>query len=469
MIARTTKPHWKEGPLLLSRQRCKRHSMIAEAINMPLEKVRVLQRGLYLAAKANPRRKFGVLYDKVYRWDVLESAYAQVRANKGAPGIDQISFDVIEGEIGIGSFLGAIQDKLKGKRYKPQPVRRVYIPKANGSQRPLGIPIIADRVVQAAVKIVMEPIFEAIFKDFSYGFRPRKNAHQALQEVYKWLNFKCHLVVDADLKSYFDTIPHDKLLLSVRTRITDRSLVKLIEMWLKAGVMEELQVRKETTGTPQGGVISPLLANLYLHWLDLTWENKGFGMKSQDAHLVRYADDFVILCRRRPEYILEEAKRVLDRLGLELNEQKTRIVDIKKEPFDFLGHRFVVQPSKRSGKLKTYYYPAPKAMKSVKKKIREVVRKGQHWDLPRLLKEKVNPILRGWGNYFKTGNSRKHFLSIAGYTTWTLCIMLRKKHKKRSKGWRDHPPSWFYDYQGLFKLYELVAVGNEAKRYGRLV
>jgi group II intron reverse transcriptase/maturase len=318
------------------------------------------------------------------------------------------------------------------------------------------------------VKIVIEPLFEANFKDFSYGFRPRKSAQQALGDVRKWLNYKCHWVVDADLKSYFDTIPHDKLLLSVRSRVIDRSVVKLIAMWLHAGVMEEMGVRTVTTGTPQGGVISPLLANLYLHWLDQTWEKKGFGSRLHDAHLVRYADDFVILCRERPEFYLEQAKLVLDRLGLALNAKKTRILNAREEMFDFLGNRFAVQPSKRTGKLNTYYYPSPKAMKSVKKKIREVVRTGQHWNLPQLLKEKVNPILRGWGNYFKTGNSRKQFVSIANYTTWTLCIMLRKKHKKRSKGWRDHPPSWFYDYQGLFKLYSLSVVGNYQKRYGRL-
>ena len=255
----------------------KRHCVIAKAQNMPLDKVRVLQRKLYLAAKTNPKRKFGVLYDKVCREDVLRAAYAQVRANRGAPGIDQQSFEIIEKEIGVDAFLSEIQRSSLRKRYKPLPVRRVYIPKADGTQRPLGIPVITDRVVQAAVKIVIEPLFEAIFKDFSYGFRPRKSAHQALREVYKWLNFRCHWVVDADLKSYFDTIPHDNLLLSVRSRVIDRSVVKLIEMWLKAGVMEEMQVRKETTGTPQGGVISPLLANLYLHWLDQTGKDKGFG------------------------------------------------------------------------------------------------------------------------------------------------------------------------------------------------
>ena len=429
--------------------------MIAKAKNTPLDKVRVLQRKLYLAAKIDPKRKFGVLYDKVCREDVLRAAYAQVRANKGAPGIDQQSFEIIEKEVGVGAFLNEIREQLMAKRYKPLPVRRVYIPKADGSQRPLGIPVIIDRVVQAAVKIVIEPLFEAIFKDFSYGFRPRKNAHQALREVYKWLNFKCHWVVDADLKSYFDTIPHDKLLLSVRTRVLDRSVVKLIAMWLRAGVMEEMRVRTETAGTPQGGVISPLLANLYLHWLDQTWEKKGFGSRFHDAHIVRYADDFVILCRERPEFYLEQARQVLDRLGLTLNARKTRVLNVNAEPFDFLGHRFTVRPSNQTGKRTTYYFPSPKAMKSVKQKIREAVRTGQHWNLPQLVRERINPLLRGWGNYFKSANSRKSFVTIAKYTTYVLTIMLRKKHKKRSKGWRDHPPSWFYEYQGLFKLYSL--------------
>jgi len=442
--------------------------VIAKAENTPLDKVQVLQRKLYLAAKTNPKRKFGVLYDKVCREDVLRAAYAQVKANKGAPGIDQQSFEMIEKEVGLGTFLNELRAKLVAKRYKPLPVRRVYIPKADGTQRPLGIPIIADRVVQAAVKIAIEPLFEAVFKDFSYGFRPRKSAHQALREVYKWLNFKCHWVVDADLKSYFDTIPHDKLLLTVQSKVIDRSVVKLISMWLKAGVMEDMSVRAVTTGTPQGGVISPLLANLYLHWLDQTWDRRKFGERAHDAHLVRYADDFVILCNERPDFYLEQAGQVLDRLGLTLNAKKTRILNATQEPFDFLGHRFTVLPSKRTGKLNTFYYPSPKAMNSIKKKVREIALTGQHWELPLLIKERINPLLRGWGNYFKMGNSRKHFMSIANYTTYTLCIMLRKKHKKRSKGWRDHPPSWFYDYHGLFKLYSLSIANSDQQRYGRL-
>lgn len=443
--------------------------MIAKAQNTTFEKVRVLQRKLYLAAKADPKRKFGVLYDKVCSNRVLGMAWTQVRANKGAPGIDRLSIEKIEKEIGAGNFLRDIQTKLVAKRYVPQPVRRVYIPKADGKERPLGIPVVADRVVQAAVKIVIEPLFEASFKDFSYGFRPRRSAQQALREIYKWLNFKCHWVVDADLKSYFDTIPHDKLLLSVRTRVIDRPVMKLIEMWLKAGVMGDVSQKTSDTGTPQGGVISPLLANLYLHWLDHVWEKQGFNQRWHDAHLVRYADDFVILCKKQPKFYLAQAQKVLDRLGLTLNTEKTKVINATKSPFEFLGHRFAVQPSKKDGKLKTYYYPSPKAMKTVKRKIREVTRKGQHWELPVLISMKINPILRGWGSYFRMSNSRMHFMSIANYTTWTLCIMLRKKHKKRTKGWRDHPPSWFYEYHGLFKLYSLTVTGDETSRYARPV
>ena len=353
--------------------------MIAKAENTPLEKVRVLQRNLYLAAKANPKRKFGVLYDKVCRGDVLQAAYAQVKANKGAPGIDHQTFDEIEREIGVGKFLSDIRKKLVPSGTSPFLFDGCISRRRTGHRAPLGIPVIADRVVQAAVKIVIEPLFEAIFKDFSYGFRPRKNAHQALREIYKWLNFGCHWVVDADLKSYFDTIPHDKLLMSVRSRVIDRSVVKLIELWLKAGVMEDMQVRKETTGTPQGGVISPLLANLYLHWLDQTWETT--GVRPTAARCTYRA-----VCRRlrhfvqaeRPEFYLAEAKKVLDRLGLTLNAQKTRIVNADEEPFDFLGHRFAVQPSKAKRQTEDVLLSVAQGDGSVKKKIQEVVRAGQH-------------------------------------------------------------------------------------------
>lgn len=439
------------------------------AENAPLDKVRVLQRKLYRAAKTNPKRKFGILYDKICREDVLQRAYTLVRLNRGASGIDAITFEQVEKEIGLDSFLDGIREQLVAKRYKPQPVRRVYIPKADGKKRPLGIPVIADRVVQAAAKIVLEPLFEADFKEFSYGFRPQKSAHQALREIYKWLNFGCRYVIDADIKSYFDTIPHDKLLQSVRTRVIDANVVRLLASWLKAGVMEDMQVRAVTTGTPQGGVISPLLANLYLNWLDRQWDHKGFGKRPHDAHIVRYADDFVVLCSKRPEFYLGEAQAVIDRLGLTLNEQKTRLVDAAREPFDFLGHRFMRKPSSRTGKVQTYYFPSPKAMLAIKRRIHEIARTGQHRNLPDLIKERVNPLLRGWGNYFATGNSSKHFERIDNYTTYSLAIMLRKKHKKTGKGWRDHPPSWFYDRQKLHRLAATVARTEAAIRCARPV
>lgn len=439
------------------------------ARNAPLDKVRILQRKLYRAAKTNPRRKFGILYDKICRSDVLQRAYALARMNRGASGIDALTFEHIEREIGLELFLDGIRQQLVSKRYRPQPVRRVYIPKADGRQRPLGIPVIADRVVQAAAKIVLEPIFEADFKEFSYGFRPRKSAHHALREVYKWLNFGCHHVIDADLESYFDTIPHDKLLQSVRSRVIDRSVVRLLASWLKAGVMEDMQVRAAVTGTPQGGVISPLLANLYLNWLDRQWERKGYSKRPCDAHIVRYADDFVILCSNRPRFYLDEAKAVIDRLGLKFNERKTRVVDAEVEPFDFLGHRFVRRFSERLGKQQTYYFPSPKAMLSIKRRIHAIARTGQHRNLPDLIKERVNPLLRGWGNYFAIGNSWLHFKRIDNYVTCSLAIMLRKKHKKSGKGWRDHPPSWFYELHGLYRLGRVVVRTGAALRYSRPV
>ena len=416
--------------------------MIAKAINTQ-EKIRVFQHKLYRAAKAKPNRKFGVLYDKMYRNDILVQAWKKVRANAGAPGIDEQTFVRIESDMGVSVFLKEIKDRLISKTYKPAPVKRVYIPKANGKQRPLGLPTIADRVVQTCMKIVIEPIFESSFKECSYGFRPKRNAHMALRGIYKYMNFGCKYVIDADVSNYFDTIPHDKLMKAVEDKINDNSILKLLQLWLKAGVMEGMQIRKEITGTPQGGVISPLLANLYLHYLDATWEDKGFCKRDHDAHIIRYADDFVVLCSKNPDKYLKEVNSIIDKLDLKLNEDKTKVIDIKQEGFEFLGYHFVKQFSKRTSKLNTYYYPSTKAMNTIKKKIREVVRKGQHILLPNLIQSKLNPVIRGWSNYFKVGNSREHFKRIDRYITMTLCIMLRKKHKKRAKGWRDHPPSWF--------------------------
>lgn len=439
--------------------------MIAnKAINI-YEKVRVFQRKIYLSAKADKKRKFGVLYDKIYRKDILRVAWYYVKENKGSAGIDDLTIKEIEA-LGVQEFLNDIADQLRKKTYQPKAVKRVYIPKANGQKRPLGIPTVRDRVVQTAVKLVIEPIFEADFQDFSYGFRPKRSANQAIKEIYKYLNFGCEWVIDADLKGYFDTIPHDKLLLLVKERVTDKAIIKLLSLWLEAGIMEENQIRMNLLGTPQGGVISPLLANIYLNALDRYWTNNQFWGRRHDAHLVRYADDFVILCSRNPEQYYDYAKRRIQKLGLTLNEDKTRIVHAR-EGFDFLGYTIRKSKSYKTGKYKTYYYPSKKSMKSIKSRVKEVIRYGQPLDLPEVV-ERLNPILRGWGNYFKTGNSKKHFKSIDNYVAYNLTIMLRKKYKKSGKGWREHPPSWYYNYFGLICLRKLTTqVDDDTQRYGR--
>lgn len=439
--------------------------MIAQkAINI-FEKVRVFQRKIYLSAKADNKRKFGILYDKVCRKDILRVAWYYVKNNKGSAGIDDLTIKEIEDK-GVQNFLDEIQVQLKSKKYQPKAVKRVYIPKANGKKRPLGIPTVKDRVVQTAVKIVIEPIFEAVFQDFSYGFRPKRSANQAIREIYKYLNFGCEWVIDADLKGYFDTIPHDKLLLLVKERVIDKSVIKLLSLWLEAGIMEDNQVRSNILGTPQGGVISPLLANIYLNALDRYWTNNRLAERGQDAHLIRYADDFVILCSNNPKKYYNYAKRRISKLGLTLNEDKTRIVHAS-EGFDFLGYTLRKGKSLKTGKYKTYYYPSRKSMKAIKGKIKDITQHGQHLKLSEVV-EKLNPILRGWANYFKSGNSKQHFKSIDNYVTYNLTIMLRKKYKKPVKGWREHLPAWYYDYFGLACLRKMCTnFDNDNQRYHR--
>ncbi|EHZ9210234.1 group II intron reverse transcriptase/maturase [Enterococcus faecalis] len=440
--------------------------MIAEKAIHILPKVQVFQRKIYLSAKADKKRKFGNLYDKVYRKDVLSSAWNSVQRNKGTAGIDDQTLKDIE-NYGVTKFLDEIHVELKEKKYRPTAVKRVYIPKTNGKKRPLGIPIVKDRVVQTAVKLVIEPIFEADFQSFSYGFRPKKNANQAIREIYKYLNFGCEWVIDADLQGYFDTIPHDKLILLVKERITDKFIIKLLQLWLKAGIMENNKVRNNLLGTPQGGVISPLLANIYLNALDRFWSNNQFGTdRKHDAHMVRYADDYVIICHHEPEKYDSYARRRLNQLDLVINEDKTRVVNAS-EGFDFLGYTIRKLKSKKTGKYKMYYYPSNKSMRTIKGKVKEVIRHGQHYNLPDVV-ERLNPILRGWGNYFKSGNSKERFKQIDSYVIYNLTIMLRKKHQKAGKGWREHPPSWYYDNHRLVSLRKMCTeIENESKRYKR--
>ena len=296
------------------------------------ESIRTLQRKLYRKAKQEPAYRFYALYDKVYRADILSHAYRLVRANRGSAGVDGVSFEAIENAEGETAFIAELQEALKSKSYAPSPVKRVMIPKADGSKRPLGIPTIRDRVAQMAVKLVIEPIFEADFCDNSYGFRPKKSAHDAVNDIGYALNCGYTDVIDADVSKYFDSIPHAKLLAVVAERIVDGAILHIIRMWLKAPVVGEDGDgtrrnigggKANTQGTPQGGVISPLLANLYLHLLDRLWKRQ-YLQRRLEARLVRYADDFVVLCRKGIEQPMAIIRRVLDRLGLRLNEQKTR-------------------------------------------------------------------------------------------------------------------------------------------------
>ena len=309
--------------------------MNAEANNTN-EKVRELQRKLYLSAKGNKKRRYHALYDKIYRKDILWEAWKQVKANRGTGGIDKIYIeDVVR--YGEEKFLQEIQTELIEKKYHPKPVKRVYIPKKDGKQRPLGIPIIKDRVVQMATKIVIEPIFEADFKEHSYGFRPKRNAHQALEVIRKKCNNKGWWVLDADIKSYFDNINHEKLMKLVSQRISDRRILKLVEKWLKVGFIEQGERYESVIGSPQGGVISPLLSNIYLNYLDTVWEKyyKHLGT------LVRYCDDFVVICRTKKDinHSYHAISDIMKRLEIELHPEKTRFVNLwdGKEGFDFLG------------------------------------------------------------------------------------------------------------------------------------
>ena len=412
------------------------------------DKVRVLQRGLYRAAKAQKERRFGVLYDKVYREDILRAAWRRVRANRGAAGVDGQTIRDIE-KAGVGQFLEELAAELREKRYQPNRVRRAYIPKpGKREKRPLGIPIVKDRVVQAAVKIVIEPIFEADFHPCSYGFRPKRDAHQAIEAVAKYVTYGCAQVIDADLQGCFDSIPHDKLLEVIGRRISDVQILRLIRWWLKAAVMEDDHITHSDTGTPQGGVISPLLANIYLNELDRRWTECGYNSIRYEAHLVRYADDMVILCRKDVGRYYAEFKQEVAQLGLELNETKTRVVDAR-EGFDFLGMRFRYKRSRR-GKMNCYKWPSPKAVSQVKEKARRAIGGRGHWDLAEAI-QRVNPILRGWGNYFRYGNSFEQFDKVDRYVWWRLRWRYWVEHRKRRRGMCDFPRD-LYGECGLYRL-----------------
>jgi group II intron reverse transcriptase/maturase len=389
--------------------------------NTPNEKVRQLQIRLWVCAKQRKTRRFHALYDRIYRSDVLWEAWRRVRGNGGAAGVDRETIQAIE-ERGAEEFVREIQAALRAGQYRPSAVKRRWIPKADGKQRPLGIPTVRDRVVQMAAKMVIEPIFEADFQSFSYGFRPKKSATQALEAIREAGNRGMNFVVDADIQGYFDNIQKDTLMELVKERISDRRVLKLIRQWLECGVMEDGTVRETLAGTPQGGVISPLLANIYLNKLDRIWA----GRCSQLGELVRYADDFVALCatESRAKEALRRIGLVMDRLGLTLHPAKTRLVNLSrgKESFVFLGCTIRKKRSIQRAPNKHFMqrWPSPKATKKLRDRVRELTSKKQSGkDVKQIIAE-LTPVLRGWGNYFRTGNADREFNKMDGFVFKSL-------------------------------------------------
>ena len=423
----------------------------------PPPKLRRLPEGLYTKAKQDPADRFYRLYDKVYRADILAPAYALAKQNGGAPGVDGVTVEDIEAA-GLEGWLAAVQEGLSTETYRPHPVRRVLIPKPGGGERPLGIPVIRDRVVQTAALLILPPIFEADLAPTAYGYRPGRSALEAVQEVHRALCAGHTEVIDADVSKYFDTVPHADLMKSLARRLSDRRMLRWLKGWLKTPVAERTDGgggrfrggQRATCGTPQGGVGSPLLANVYMNRFLKVFRLRGLDRR-YGARLVNYAEDFVVLCRTGAPEVLAQSRRWFTQMGLTLNEQKTRGCEGRREPFDFLGYTFGPLRYRKDGHEYLGAAPAKKAVKRVKGRIRQILRPGNQgtWDE---VKGELNRVVGGWAHYFSSGTRLMAYREVDHYVWDRVRHFLRRRRKVPTRGTRRFSADVVFGELGVFQL-----------------